>query len=68
MAGAELLSRQALHAERLTIRLPGEDEERLFVAPLPADMKALLAALRSGQPLVAGADHQSATWRRAPDS
>jgi 23S rRNA pseudouridine1911/1915/1917 synthase len=39
------LARQFLHAHRLKIRLPGEKSPRLFEAPLPADLSALLATL-----------------------
>ena len=38
-------ARQALHAERLTIDHPRSLERMEFVAPLPADMKNLLASL-----------------------
>ena len=41
------IARHALHAYSLTIRLPGEDAPRTFTAPLPADMEAVLAALRA---------------------
>jgi 23S rRNA pseudouridine1911/1915/1917 synthase len=40
------LERHFLHAARLTIRLPGEGEPRLFEAPLPAELESLLAGLR----------------------
>jgi 23S rRNA pseudouridine1911/1915/1917 synthase len=39
-------ARQMLHAWRLRIALPGEDEPREFEAPLPEDFAALLAELR----------------------
>ena len=38
--------RQALHAERLEFLHPGTGKTAAFEAPLPADMQALLAALR----------------------
>lgn len=38
--------RQALHATRLTLRHPADDEQCSWRAPLPADMEDLLAALR----------------------
>ena len=41
-----LLSRQALHARRLKIRHPVTAEPMEFVAPLPADIESVLAALR----------------------
>jgi 23S rRNA pseudouridine1911/1915/1917 synthase len=39
------IPRQFLHAHRLRFRLPGNGEEREFVAPLPADLQAVLAGL-----------------------
>lgn len=60
-----LIERQALHAERLTIRLPDEKEPRLFQAGLPTDMAEVLAALRAGEVLVPGRDVQSERWRPA---
>jgi len=47
-AGPPLLSRQALHAERLGIAHPVTGEPREFAAPLPADIERMLAALRLG--------------------
>ncbi|REK17515.1 MAG: RluA family pseudouridine synthase [Planctomycetota bacterium] len=41
-----LLERQALHARRLKIEHPLSGEPLEFVAPLPADIEAVLAALR----------------------
>lgn len=41
-----LISRQALHAHRLQITHPVKNIRLEFVAPLPADMEALLRALR----------------------
>jgi 23S rRNA pseudouridine1911/1915/1917 synthase len=41
-----LLDRQALHARRLKIRHPISGEPLEFVAPLPADLEAVLAMLR----------------------
>lgn len=48
-AGAErpLLERQALHARRLTIAHPSSGETMTFEAPLPADLEAVLAELRT---------------------
>lgn len=43
-----LLDRPFLHAHRLGIRLPGKEEQRLFVSPLPADLQGVLAHL--GEP------------------
>ncbi|MBN1371605.1 MAG: RluA family pseudouridine synthase [Anaerolineaceae bacterium] len=40
------LKRHFLHAYKLTVRLPGESEERTFEAPLPAELEAVLADLR----------------------
>ena len=48
-----ILSRQALHASRLKIRHPRTDEVLEFVAPLPDDLQALLAELRTWRPRVA---------------
>ncbi|MCC7475666.1 MAG: RluA family pseudouridine synthase [Pirellulales bacterium] len=45
-AGRALLDRHALHAHRLRLRHPMTDLEMEFVAPLPADVEATLAALR----------------------
>ncbi|HZW05103.1 MAG TPA: RluA family pseudouridine synthase [Anaerolineaceae bacterium] len=36
------IQRQFLHAARLTITLPGEDQPRTFEAPLPADLQSVL--------------------------
>ena len=41
-----LLDRQALHARRLKLVHPTTGEPLEFVAPLPDDMEAVLAALR----------------------
>ena len=41
------LARHALHARYLAFTHPGTGEEVAFEAPLPADMAALLAWLRS---------------------
>lgn len=41
-----LLGRQFLHAARLRFALPGGGECREFVAPLPADLEAVLESLR----------------------
>jgi 23S rRNA pseudouridine1911/1915/1917 synthase len=45
-----LLDRQALHARRLKIRHPATGETMEFVAPLPADIEAVLAVLRQFRP------------------
>lgn len=42
------LKRQFLHAARLRITLPGEDKPRLFEAPLPEDLQAILNLLNNG--------------------
>ncbi|MEZ4732706.1 MAG: RluA family pseudouridine synthase [Caldilineaceae bacterium] len=39
------IERQFLHAHRLRLRLPSSNEEREFVAPLPADLKQVLTML-----------------------
>jgi 23S rRNA pseudouridine1911/1915/1917 synthase len=39
-------ARQMLHAARLQLTLPGEVEARVFEAPLPEDLRAILAAIR----------------------
>lgn len=39
--------RQALHARRLQLQHPGNDEELAWEVPLPEDMQALIAALRA---------------------
>ncbi len=44
-----LLARQALHARRLKIRHPSSGEPLEFVAPLPADIEAVLQFLRSNR-------------------
>ena len=44
-----LISRQALHAFRLTIRHPVSGKEMQFEAPLPSDMQHTLDALREHQ-------------------
>jgi 23S rRNA pseudouridine1911/1915/1917 synthase len=41
------LERHFLHAERLTITLPGETNPRLFEAPLPPDLSGALDGLRA---------------------
>ena len=43
-----LLTRQALHARRIKLAHPETKEPIEFVAPLPADMQMVLAALRAG--------------------
>jgi 23S rRNA pseudouridine1911/1915/1917 synthase len=37
--------RQFLHAEQISFRLPGTEQEVEFTSPLPADLQAVLAAL-----------------------
>ncbi len=44
------VSRHFLHAARLTLRLPGEEEPRTFEAALPSDLEQILAWLRQYQP------------------
>lgn len=44
--GDVLISRQALHAFRLTIRHPITDQSMCFEAPLPVDFERTLSALR----------------------
>jgi 23S rRNA pseudouridine1911/1915/1917 synthase len=41
------IARQALHAERLGLCLPSTGEWREFVAPLPADIRTAIEALRT---------------------
>ncbi len=41
------LDRHFLHAHKLRLRLPSTEEEREFVAPLPADLEVLLTLLRN---------------------
>jgi 23S rRNA pseudouridine1911/1915/1917 synthase len=45
--GPKLLARQALHAWKLAFRHPASGESVRFESPLPADLRALLASLRS---------------------
>ena len=45
-AGPPLLKRQALHASRIALDHPQSRERVEFVAPLPADLEAVLALLR----------------------
>jgi len=45
--GEPLISRQALHAHKLSIRHPVSGERLEFTAPLPQDMTTALAALRA---------------------
>jgi 23S rRNA pseudouridine1911/1915/1917 synthase len=40
------ITRQFLHAARLTILLPGEDQPRTFEAPLPEELERVLEQLR----------------------
>jgi 23S rRNA pseudouridine1911/1915/1917 synthase len=44
------VSRHFLHAARLTLHLPGEEEPRTFEAALPSDLEQILAWLRQYQP------------------
>jgi 23S rRNA-/tRNA-specific pseudouridylate synthase len=41
-----LITRQMLHAERITFTHPRTHIELEFTAPIPADFRALLTALR----------------------
>jgi 23S rRNA pseudouridine1911/1915/1917 synthase len=41
------LERHFLHAARLTIRLPGESQERTFEAPLAPELTLILERLRN---------------------
>jgi 23S rRNA pseudouridine1911/1915/1917 synthase len=41
------ISRHFLHAYRLKLVLPGENETRLFEAPLPVELEQVLASLRA---------------------
>lgn len=41
------IDRQFLHAQRLSITLPGEQSKRTFEAPLPPELEAVLADLRN---------------------
>ncbi|WP_201781160.1 RluA family pseudouridine synthase [Ornatilinea apprima] len=41
------IRRQFLHAQRLTIQLPGEKSQRTFEAPLPADLQKVLDLLHA---------------------
>jgi 23S rRNA pseudouridine1911/1915/1917 synthase len=43
-----LLTRQALHAQRIKLAHPATKEPIEFVAPLPADLQAVIEALRAG--------------------
>ncbi len=43
------LTRHFLHAHRLTIRLPGEEQARSFESPLPPELQAVLEQLRQSQ-------------------
>ena len=43
------LKRPFLHAHRLGIRLPGTDEQRVFEAPLPADLQRVLDRLEESE-------------------
>jgi 23S rRNA pseudouridine1911/1915/1917 synthase len=52
-----LIGRQALHAARLGFRVPSTDEWREFEAPIPADMRDAIAALRSRHRGTAPAQH-----------
>jgi 23S rRNA pseudouridine1911/1915/1917 synthase len=45
--GDAVLSRTALHSARLALRHPGTDLRVAFEAPLPADMRCALEALRA---------------------
>lgn len=41
------VERQFLHAHKLRLRVPGNDEEREFIAPLPGDLQTVLDRLES---------------------
>jgi 23S rRNA pseudouridine1911/1915/1917 synthase len=43
------ISRHFLHALRLKIRLPNEDQPTVFEAPLPEDLEDVLSSLRAGE-------------------
>lgn len=43
------VERHFLHAARLEVRLRGETEDRIFEAPLPAELENVLELLRSGE-------------------
>lgn len=49
-----LLSRHALHAWQIRFHHPGTDEDVTYTAPLPADLRGLVAALREHRALPAG--------------
>ena len=42
-----ILSRQALHARRLTFQNPQSGQEMTFEAPIPADMQRVVATLET---------------------
>jgi 23S rRNA pseudouridine1911/1915/1917 synthase len=42
-----LLTRQALHARRIRLAHPATKEPIEFIAPLPADMQAVIEILRA---------------------
>ena len=44
------LKRHFLHAWKLRLLLPGEDEPREFTADLPADLQRILETLRADEP------------------
>ncbi len=57
-AALQAFPRQALHARRLGLRHPASGEPRVWEAPLPADMQALITVLREDAGLVPGeAEH-----------
>lgn len=43
------ISRHFLHAQRLTIQLPGELQPRTFESPLPKELQSILDQLRKGK-------------------
>ncbi len=45
------ISRHFLHASKLKVRLPGENEERLFEAPLPEELNQVLVSLKKSDTL-----------------
>jgi 23S rRNA pseudouridine1911/1915/1917 synthase len=46
-AALQTFRRQALHAQRLALTHPVTQERLAFEAPVPADLRALLAVLRA---------------------
>ncbi|MEC9374225.1 MAG: RluA family pseudouridine synthase [Planctomycetota bacterium] len=68
--GADLMTRQALHAASLTFRHPMTGERMTFTAPVPLDMARLIAILRKHRPGAGPTDFESNTLdlsRAVPD-